>query len=271
MGNSIQAVIFDWAGTTIDYGCMAPKNVFVEIFKRMGIAITDSEAREPMGQNKIDHIRAILKMPQVTKRWVNQYGSMWTEEIVKKMYNDFIPLQVEVVANYSELIPGILELQNELRNKNIKIGSTTGYNQEIMDVVTVKAAEHGYKPDYIVCSSDVTTGRPSPWMALKNASELNVYPLSNIIKVGDTVADIKEGVNACMWSVGVIASSNEMGLTYDEVRSLDINELEKRIEKIVIKFLDAGAHAVISTLDELPKLIDKINLKLNSGLTPHVL
>lgn len=271
VGNSIQAVIFDWAGTTIDYGCMAPKNVFVEIFKRMGIVITDAEAREPMGQNKIDHIRAILKMPQVTKNWVKHYGSMWTEDIVEKMYNDFIPLQVKVVANYSELIPGILELQNELRNRNIKIGSTTGYNQEIMDVVSIKAAEQGFKPDYIVCSSDVTAGRPSPWMALKNASELNVYPLSNIVKVGDTVADIKEGVNACMWSVGIIVSSNEMGLTYDEVRSLDINDLEQRIENIIVKFFDAGAHAVISTIDELPALIDKINLRLNNGLTPHVL
>ncbi|MEE9431219.1 MAG: phosphonoacetaldehyde hydrolase [Melioribacteraceae bacterium] len=271
MKNSIQAVIFDWAGTTIDYGCMAPKNVFIEIFRRMGVAITDAEAREPMGQNKIDHIREILTMPQVTKRWVEHHRTMWAEDNVEKMYNDFIPLQVEVVANYAELIPGILELQNELRNRGIMIGSTTGYNQEIMDVVAIKAAEQGYRPDYIVCSSDVTAGRPSPWMALKNASEFNVYPLSNIIKVGDTVADIKEGVNACMWSVGVIASSNEMGLTYNEVHSLGINELTERIEKIITKFSDAGAHAVISTIDELPKLIDKINVKLNNGLTPHQL
>ncbi|MEN8191632.1 MAG: phosphonoacetaldehyde hydrolase [Bacteroidota bacterium] len=271
MANSIKAVIFDWAGTTIDYGCMAPKSVFVEIFKRMGIAITDTEARKPMGQNKIDHIREILKMPAVTKRWVEHYGSMWTEENVKKIYNDFIPLQVEVVSNFTELIPGMLELQDELRKRIVKIGSTTGYNQEIMDVVSIKAAEQGYKPDYIVCSSDVIAGRPSPWMALKNASELNVYPLSNIIKVGDTVADIKEGLNACMWSVGVIVSSNEMGLTYDEVRSLNISELTQRIEKIIIKFFDAGAHAVISTLDELPALIDKINSRLNNGLTPHKL
>jgi len=271
MGNSVKAVIFDWAGTTIDYGCMAPKNVFVEIFKRMGIAITDAEAREPMGQNKIDHIREILKMPAVTKRWVEYYGSMWSEENVEKIYNDFIPLQVEVVSNYAGLIPGILELQDELRNRNIKIGSTTGYNREIMDVVSIKAAEQGYKPDCIVCSSDVVAGRPSPFMALKNAMDLNVYPLSSIVKVGDTVADIKEGVNACMWSIGVIVSSNEMGLTYDEIQLLDEKELELRKEKIAKKFLDAGAHAVINTVDELPALIDKINNSLNNDLAPHAL
>ena len=271
MKNKIEAIIFDWAGTTIDYGCMAPKNVFVEIFKRMGIAITDAEAREPMGQNKIDHIREILKMPAISEKWVEHYGSMWSEENVKKIYNDFIPLQVEVVSNYAELIPGILELQDELRNRNIKIGSTTGYNREIMDVVTIKAEEQGYKPDCIVCSSDVVTGRPSPLMALKNANKLNVSSLSNIIKVGDTVADIKEGVNAYMWSVGVIISSNEMGLISAEVQLLSEKELEERKEKIATKFFNAGAHAVINTLAELPALIDKINDKLNKGLTIQVL
>ena len=271
MGNNIRAIVFDWAGTTIDYGCMAPKNVFVEIFNRMGIVITDEEAREPMGQNKIDHIRAILQMPEVTKRWIDRYSSMWTEKDVNQIYNDFIPLQVEVVANHAELIPGLLELQDELRKQDIKIGSTTGYNKEIMEVVSVKAAEQGYKPDYIVCSSDVIAGRPSPWMALKNASELNIYPLNNIIKVGDTVADIKEGINACMWSVGVVESSNEMGLTYEEVRSLNKEELEQRSKEITTKFYNAGAHAVINNLYELPELIDKINDELGNGLSPHVL
>jgi len=271
MKNSIQAVIFDWAGTTIDYGCMAPAKVFVEIFNRMGIEITDAQAREPMGQNKIDHIREIFKMQEVSSKWFEKYGVKWTEEDVEKLYNDFIPLQVEVVANYAELIPGLLEIQEELRNRNIKIGSTTGYNKEIMEVVSVKAEEQGYKPDYVVCSSDVVAGRPSPWMALKNASELNIYPLSNIIKVGDTVADIKEGINACMWSIGVVESSNEMGLTYDEVKALGQDELTKRIDQITTKFLNAGAHVVIKNLDELPVIIDKINEELSNGLTPHVL
>ncbi|MFN8371304.1 MAG: hypothetical protein U0694_00280 [Anaerolineae bacterium] len=33
---SLQAVIFDWAGTTVDYGCFAPVAVFIEVFAQMG-------------------------------------------------------------------------------------------------------------------------------------------------------------------------------------------------------------------------------------------
>jgi phosphonoacetaldehyde hydrolase len=43
----VQAVIFDWAGTTVDYGCFAPVQAFVEIFRIRGIDITIKEAREP--------------------------------------------------------------------------------------------------------------------------------------------------------------------------------------------------------------------------------
>lgn len=45
----IEAVIFDWAGTTVDYGCFAPLEVFMKIFQKRGVEITAEEARKPMG------------------------------------------------------------------------------------------------------------------------------------------------------------------------------------------------------------------------------
>ncbi len=40
---------FDWAGTTVDYGCFAPLEVFMKIFQKRGVEITAAEARKPMG------------------------------------------------------------------------------------------------------------------------------------------------------------------------------------------------------------------------------
>lgn len=59
-----EAVIFDWAGTTVDYGCFAPVQAFVEVFRHFGIEPTMEEVREPMGMLKRDHIRAMLEMPE---------------------------------------------------------------------------------------------------------------------------------------------------------------------------------------------------------------
>ena len=70
----IKAVIFDWAGTTVDYGCMAPVQAFVEVFKQYGIEPTMEEVRKPMGMLKIDHIRTMLQMERICGLWVEKYG-----------------------------------------------------------------------------------------------------------------------------------------------------------------------------------------------------
>ena len=62
MTRRLEGVIFDWAGTTVDYGCFAPVNVFINIFKMRDIHVSLEEAREPMGLLKIDHIKAMLSM-----------------------------------------------------------------------------------------------------------------------------------------------------------------------------------------------------------------
>ena len=31
----LEAVIFDWAGTTVDYGCFAPVEAFIKAFERL--------------------------------------------------------------------------------------------------------------------------------------------------------------------------------------------------------------------------------------------
>ena len=58
----IEAVLLDWAGTTMDYGCMAPAVVFVEVYKRQGVPITMDEARAPMGAHKRVHIQRITEL-----------------------------------------------------------------------------------------------------------------------------------------------------------------------------------------------------------------
>ncbi len=48
----IECVIFDWAGTTVDYGCFAPVHAFMEVFRAYGMEPTMEETRKPMGMLK---------------------------------------------------------------------------------------------------------------------------------------------------------------------------------------------------------------------------
>jgi phosphonoacetaldehyde hydrolase len=264
----IKGVIFDWAGTTVDYGCIAPAIVFVEVFKNKNIQITIEEARGPMGLAKKDHVRALTEHESVKQQWHQIFGRYPDEADVEVIYAELESILVSIVAKYSVPVPGIVELVKTLKNRGIKIGTTTGYTAPMMKNVTKVAKELGFEPDCVINSSDVNEGRPKPWMAFLNAIKLDIYPPSSIIKVGDTVADIKEGINAGMWTIGVTKSGNEVGFSLDEIKTVDKQILDSKIEKARQKLLDADAHFVIEGVWECLPIIDKIEKLIQKGEKP---
>ncbi len=258
----VKAVIFDWAGTTVDYGCMAPFKVFIEIFKNMEIDVSIKEARAPMGLLKKDHIKIMLEMQNIKDQWQKKYGRPPDIEDVEKLYRDFEARLIEILPQYSQPIPGVVELVNNLRKNGIRIGSTTGYTAKMMETVTKESEKSGYLPDCLVASDEVPEGRPSPWMCYLNAMKLRVFPNYTIIKVGDTLNDIEEGINAGMWSIGVIKGGSELGLSYDEVLNTEKRILTERIKEKANAFKNAGAHFVLKEISELEQIIKQINKEL---------
>lgn len=264
----LQAVILDWAGTTVDFGCFAPASVFVRVFADCGIEISMREAREPMGLHKRDHIRIVSQMERVAAVWADVHGKACTEADVEAMFTSFVPLQLKIIADYAELIPEMPVAQASFRRRKLKIGTTTGYNTEMMEVLAPRARRQGYEPDFLVCASEVPAGRPAPWMALRNAEELGVYPMEACVKIGDTPSDIAEGLNAGMWSVGVLLSSNELGMSPEEIRRCPAPEFERRKEWARQRLFGAGAHHVIETLGEINTVLDNIEERLRQGEKP---
>lgn len=264
----VKGVVFDWAGTLVDYGCFAPTVVFIEIFKRFGVEISVAEARAPMGGHKRDHIREILMSDNVSARWATKHGKMPNEDDVEAMFKEFVPAQIEAVKQHSDIIPGSLETVAWLREEGIHIGSSTGYSREIMVPVIELAEAGGLSVDYLVCADEVPSGRPAPWMCFDNARHFNSYPMEAWVKIGDTVPDILEGLNAGTWTVGVTVTGNEMGLTFEEVSGLTPQEVRARREVAAARLLQAGAHYVVNGIEEVPDIIEEIRERLDAGDRP---
>jgi len=87
-----EAVIFDWAGTLIDFGSFAPMGAFVEAFARFGVSVSIADARGPMGAPKRDHIRAMMALPHVAEGWRAVQGSAPDEAAIDRLYEVFVPL-----------------------------------------------------------------------------------------------------------------------------------------------------------------------------------
>ena len=142
-----EAVIFDWAGTTVDYGCFAPVQAFMEIFKEYGITPTMEETRKPMGMLKWDHIKTMLSMERIRDEFKRIHGRDFTDKDVDEMHEKFAASLMKILDQFSDPKDYVVETVAKLREAGLKIGSTTGYTDAMMDIVTKEAAKAGYEPD----------------------------------------------------------------------------------------------------------------------------
>lgn len=264
----LQAVILDWAGTAVDFGSFAPTAVFLRLFEQHGVTITAAHARQGMGLMKKDHLRTIMQHPEVRAAWQAVHGAAPTEADIDRVYADFEPQQIASITEYAQPIPGLLDTVAFIRNRGWKIGTTTGYTRPMMVELAAAARQYGYEPDAIATPSDVPAGRPYPWMCYKLATELNVFPMAAMVKVGDTLVDIEEGLNAGMWTVGLALSGNMVGLTEAEFARLSQEEVAALRQEIAPRFFAAGAHVVIDSIAHLPPVLDAIDARVRNGAQP---
>lgn len=264
----LEAVIFDWAGTLVDFGSFAPTKVFVEAFAQFGVEVSLAQARGPMGMGKWDHIRTLCNEPAIASQYEAKFGRLPTDDDVTAIYERFLPMQLEKVAQYSSVIPGAVAVSNALREQGLKIGSCSGYPRSVMDRVIERAAAEGIAPDYVVASDEVPRARPAPAMALKNVVELGLVDVAGCVKVDDTVPGIEEGRRAGMWTVGLLLSGNAAGLTLEEYQTQDAAGLDAARARAHQAFSSVAPHFFIDTIADLPAVLIEIESRLAAGQRP---
>ncbi len=264
----VRAVIFDISGTVMDFGSRGPVAAFVELFARSGVRITEAEARVPMGKHKLDHVWALLSDPGIAERWREAHGELPDRDTLEQIYSSFAPLQIEVLKGYLDLLPGVAEVTRELRARGIRFASTTGFETGMMKDVQAAAVAQGYEPEFWVGPDLTGGGRPAPWMMYYAARQLGIYPMRTFVKVGDTPADIGEALNAGSWSVSVVRTGNEIGLSRAQWDALPEAEKQQRWRAAEEKFRRLGAHYVIDSVEELLPVLDEISARIEAGEKP---
>jgi phosphonoacetaldehyde hydrolase len=256
----LKAVVFDWAGTMIDFGSRAPVVALCTLFARAGVPTDETEARRDMGLAKKDHIRAILSQPRIAAAWQGRTGAPWREGDVADLFDQIGPVMADAARDCALLIPGAAEVAQRLQAAGVRLGSCTGYSRAMMTEILPRAAEQGYRPDALVCAGETAEGRPSPLMLWKNLVELGVWPLAACVKVDDAEVGIQEGRAAGVWTVGVAASGNAVGLSREALAALAPEDRASRIAQARRRLSDAGAHVVIDTVADLPDALARLPL-----------
>ncbi len=264
----LEMVVFDWAGTTVDHGSIAPIVALEEVFAAAKVPVTRDLLRQSMGIAKKDHIREVLALPQVREDWATMHHTEPDERDVEALYASFTPRMMDAIGPSSALIPGISEVANQMRQRGIKIGATTGYTRPMLDRLLAPAASQGYAPDLSLCPDDAPGGRPWPWMCYRLAIELQVSALWKAVKIGDTESDVTEGINAGMWTIGVTRTGNGVGRSLDEWEGLDSAARQHALAEAGATLRQAGAHYIVESAAESLPVLAEIETRLARGERP---
>jgi phosphonoacetaldehyde hydrolase len=265
MSYPIKAVVFDWAGTMVDFGCMAPVDALIEAFAAHGVVLSAIEARRDMGRAKHDHVLAILAQPSVAAAWTAAKGAPPVPADGEAIYQALEPLIEAAATRCADLIPGAAAVAADLKDLGVRIGSGTGYTRQMMSGILPRAAAQGYAPEVVVCAGETPSGRPGPLMTWKALIALDAWPARACVKVDDAIVGIEEGRLAGCWTIGLAASGNGVGLSLADYRALAEPERRSRVAASAEQLKAAGADYVIDTVADIRPVLDDIAARIVAG------
>jgi phosphonoacetaldehyde hydrolase len=186
------------------------------------------------------------------------------------MFADFVPMQLDCLRNYTTLLPHVAEVTQGLQKQWVRIGSSTGFVRSMVDILEADAKTQGYVPDASAAGDEVVNGaRPKPFMVYRNLELMDVHPVQSVVKVDDTVSGIGEALEAGCWGVGIARYSNYIDVdSLEQGEQLAGDDLQRRLNLTREKLRQGGAHYVIDTFDQLPEVIEDVNIRLGRGERP---
>jgi phosphonatase-like hydrolase len=181
-------MVFDMAGTTVNENMLVYKTLQKAICEAGFTVSLGQVLAEGAGMEKLDALRAIMK----------KYTNNQDDNIVHDIYHRFVD-QLGKAYEEHEISPqdNALVLFQALRQKKVRVTLNTGYNRQTAESLIEKLGwKQGETFDDLITASDVRQSRPHPDMIQLAMQRAGITDAREVAKVGDSVIDIEEGINA---------------------------------------------------------------------------
>lgn len=255
-----KVILFDWAGTIVDFGSKVPEKVFHDTFDKEDIYFTGEQIRSFMGMNKRDHIRELFFLDGTIDRLKQEkkWQTMDDEAIVDAFYDAFNITLLNTLKQTKEMIPGADALLKWLHQNGYKTGSSTGYNREMLSATKENLVGRFELPQVDVAADDVAHGRPEPDMLFAALEKLSAKP-DEAISVGDTLADCETAKRAGIPFIGVIEGSSLFGVSLEDFDTMSEEAKAAARTRTRAQYFEAGATDVIQRIGDLQHWLEDNN------------
>jgi len=195
---STRMLICDMAGTTVQEKGIVYNSLFNTI-KLIKPNLIKSEISKFSGYNKNEVIKYYVDKQKMDSPIIVLNN-------LKSEFNYYLKKEYSNNNSVNLIHPNLPLFFNLLREQDIKICLNTGYNKDIQNLLIDKLNLLDCIDDYI-SSEEVDRGRPYPYMIERLMFRNNIEYPQEVIKIGDSIADINEGKNAGCKTVGVLSGA----------------------------------------------------------------
>ncbi|KUN02968.1 HAD family hydrolase [Streptomyces yokosukanensis] len=197
-----ELVVLDMAGTTVDEGLQVYR-VLEETVIAHGGAPSAADIARWHGSAKHEALRALL---------TPSGGTPLSDEALTPVVADFrARLAAAYAAHPPQPLPGVTEALAELRAAGVKVALNTGFDRDVVDSLLAALGWEGDTvADTVVCGSEVSTGRPAPFMIFAAMERLGVTDVRRVLVAGDTPRDLEAGTRSgAAFVVGVLSGASD--------------------------------------------------------------
>ncbi len=218
---NIKMIVSDIAGTVIvdkDYVAIA----FIEAFMHEGIDLDIDVIRSLMGFKKTEAITAVLK---ANKAYISEVQ-------VNRIHDSFQQLMTSFYSSTHELepLPGVEEFLQMALEKNIIVTLNSGFPKVIVDVIVDRLGWlHNGWIKSTIASDEVANGRPHPDMIIELMKRHQIDHSASVLKIGDTMVDVQEGLNA---KCGLVVGVSTGAYTYEKLLQYNPDHVIRHFDQL---------------------------------------
>jgi phosphonatase-like hydrolase len=194
-------VMFDLSGTTVEDDT-GVRDCLYKAAQEYNLDTSPEEILLHMGTNKIHLYQFLIARSrgrQIDIKDFEMEKDPETYDHAVKVFDRYQEIMIEHYRTNVREVPGASDVFRWCKANKIKVATDTGFHRVVVDAIMDGL---GWVRDGLVdLAVDVEhvpggIGRPAPFMIFYAMTMLNVQSVHNVIKIGDTPADMLEGRNA---------------------------------------------------------------------------
>ena len=210
-----KAVLFDVIGTTVkEKDPETINNCFLKAFADNNVSADIQFFKANRGKDKLELIHLILNCTHQDISLADTIYNSFTINVKNKIENFSRAQDADAIFNF-------------LKQRSIKIGLGTGLSRDLFEKILTQVKWDKKLFDYIGISTEIGKGRPHPDMIFDFMHALKIVNPAEVLKVGDTVADIQEGKNANVITAAILAGTQTKDELMKEDPDFIINSLSE--------------------------------------------